>query len=316
MKPVIGVTEQRKSHGYNQSEKPALVNVPHVKRSKMTEFKPGKYNISNEEYHASNGISRSTIASVINTECMQLYYQKYVLGKGRQEKPTEAMIFGSAFDDYLTSPESFNEKYIVPPKFNLRSNAGKEEFAAFKAESADKIILSEQDMMDLNGMRESFLSNPFLAKKLENSEKQASYYWIDKYSGMLCKTRPDFKESQAIWDIKTTSFINITDLEKQIYESFINIQAAMSEDGILEIESFQISDFNAVFVYKKPPYYVTIRPIKEEARDVGRIQYREVLKELKYYYDNPALWYMPEEIGIPHWAYDKMRGSKYAGLGY
>ena len=77
------------------------------------------------------------------------YYAKYLAPDRIRNEPTPAMIMGSAVHSAVLEPDLFPTEYVMGPQgLNMRTNAGKAEFAAFEAASQ---LRGLQDQL-LNGV--------------------------------------------------------------------------------------------------------------------------------------------------------------------
>ncbi len=87
-------------------------------------MKPGIYfDISNEDYHAGDGVSKSQLDMVALSPAL-LQWQ---ISTGRYRK-LKALDMGTALHCLLLEPEEFDKRFIVAPQFNLRGKADQEAF--------------------------------------------------------------------------------------------------------------------------------------------------------------------------------------------
>ena len=82
---------------------------------------PGIYDISNEEYHASEGLSRSAIMELRRSP--EHYYAKYVLNK--KSEATDSMIIGNAVHSFILEPNKFSDEFAIMPNIDGRTTEGK-----------------------------------------------------------------------------------------------------------------------------------------------------------------------------------------------
>ena len=109
------------------------------------QMKVGIYpNISNEEYHASEGISASGLKLISRSPA----HYKYSV---REE--TLAMRRGSATHCKVFEPDQFENRYAVAPECDKRTKAGKETWA--ELEASGKIILSADEYEQVTNMAAS-----------------------------------------------------------------------------------------------------------------------------------------------------------------
>lgn len=83
---------------------------------------PGIYfDISNEDYHAGNGVSKSQLDMVALSPAL-LQWQK---SAPVDTEKLKALDMGTALHCLLLEPEEFDKRFIVAPTFNRRTNQGK-----------------------------------------------------------------------------------------------------------------------------------------------------------------------------------------------
>ncbi|MEZ4179884.1 PD-(D/E)XK nuclease-like domain-containing protein, partial [Salmonella enterica] len=122
-----------------------------------------------------------------------------------------AMEFGTSFHTQVLEPERFAAEYVVKPKFDLRTNVGKEGSAAWDAANPGKTIISEADRVAIEGMFDALTERTDIARTIQNSYREKSYFWTDEDTGIACRMRADLLvrdewtgEIIAIADLKST----------------------------------------------------------------------------------------------------------------
>lgn len=244
-------------------------------------MEPGIYhNISNDDYHNGEGVSKSNLDDI--AKCPAIYQWKKKAPECEEQK--QALNMGTALHCLLLEPQHFESRFLIMPKYDLRTKKGKEGREQFMAEyySPDKIIITEDEMQKLQLMRQSALAHPDAKKLLEmQGECEASLYWNDFETDVLCKIRPDkivyINGKPIIVDIKKTS--NINDFGRSIEDYRYHVQAAMYIDGYTEI--FDITPiflFIAVSeVIEAGRYPVRVFQLDEHDLNIGYNLYREDL---------------------------------------
>ena len=238
------------------------------------------YNISNEDYHNGEGVSKSNLDDI--AKCPAIYQWKKKAPECEEQK--QALNMGTALHCLLLEPQHFESRFSIMPKYDLRTKEGKEGRKQFMDEyySPDKIIITEDEMQKLQLMRQSALAHPDAKKLLEmQGECEASLYWNDFETDVLCKIRPDkivyINGKPIIVDIKKTS--NINDFGRSIEDYRYHVQAAMYIDGGTEI--FKITPtflFIAISdVADGGRYPVRVFQLDEHDLGVGYELYRENL---------------------------------------
>lgn len=257
-------------------------------------------NIPIQEYHSSEAISHSGIIKLLISPEHYLQWQK------EGDEPTPAMEFGNAFHSYLLEPDAFNQRYVLAPKFDRRTKAGKEAATQWESENAGKIPLTADQMEAIIAMRESVMRHAGAAKMLEKGEAEISVFWTDRSTGIKCRARPDWVFDGGILDIKTCLSSGKAGFAKAAANLGYDIQAAFYVDAIREVTGKTV-DFFFVAVEKNPPYSTACYKVSENMLEQGRVKYRAALELLRWCQENNEFpGYQPngeiEEIDLPRWA--------------
>ena len=102
-------------------------------------------NMSNADYHSHAAVSKTQLDQIAKSPA------HFKHARESETESTPAMIFGSAFHDYILLPEVFAESYaVLPDDFNGRTKDGKAQLAEI-AESG-KTILKAEWVEQIKGM--------------------------------------------------------------------------------------------------------------------------------------------------------------------
>lgn len=193
--------------------------------------KPGVYhNISNEDYHAGPGVSKSQLDDVALNPAIY---------KWRKDAPvdpekTAALDMGSALHCMLLEPGEFDKRYIVAPAFNRRTNQGKAEEQTFldDASRMNMTVLDAEQGRKLLLMRDSAMAHPAASYFLKDEGYcESSIYWRDSETDELCRIRPDkfLADRPVIIDVKKVA--DMSRFSRHIEEFRYHVQAAMYCEG-------------------------------------------------------------------------------------
>ncbi|MFV2709048.1 exodeoxyribonuclease VIII, partial [Escherichia coli] len=108
------------------------------------DIEPGiYYGISNENYHAGPGVSKSQLDDIADTPALYLWRKNAPVDTTK----TKTLDLGTAFHCRVLEPEEFSNRFIVAPEFNRRTTAGKEEEKAFLMECAStgKTVITAEE---------------------------------------------------------------------------------------------------------------------------------------------------------------------------
>ncbi|BBE77402.1 PD-(D/E)XK nuclease-like domain-containing protein [Phytobacter sp. MRY16-398] len=198
-------------------------------------MKPGiYYDISNEAYHAGDGVSKSQLDMVALSPALLQWSKAAPV----DEEKTKALDMGTALHCILLEPAEFDKRFIVAPEFNRRTTAGKEDEAAFLRDVAGMgmTVMTNEQGRKLNIMRDSAMAHPAARWMLEaEGYSEASMYWTDPETGELCRIRPDryLRQLPVIVDVK-----KVADMERfsrHVEEFRYHVQDAMYREGFKQV---------------------------------------------------------------------------------
>lgn len=235
----------------------------------------GLVEMTNDEYHAGPGISKSHL-DVIAGKSPLHYWAKYIDPNRVREEPTAAMKLGTAIHAAVLEPDLLHKTCVADPGIDKRSNAGKAEWAAFKAEHAGKLILPDDDFQACLQVRDAVLRHPVARGLLSGGKAEQSFFAIDSETGELVKCRTDYLQDSGalVVDVKSTDDASPTGFAKSVANFRYHIQPPWYFDVLKT--AFGEAPANWVFlaVEKKPPYAIGayfVHPTDvERAREVAR----------------------------------------------
>ena len=210
--------------------------------------------MTEQEYRSHPAISRSELFKISESPEKFKYYRE------NPEEPTPALLFGQLFHAMALQPETVCEQFAVMPNVDRRTKAGKEAFAKFESESADKHVVSLDMVEQATAMCEALNKNEFV-KKLLKGEKEKPFFWVDEMTGEQCKCRTDvlteIGENLIIVDLKTADCAETETFIRAAIKYGYDFQSAMYSDGVKHN-----TNRNPLFVFivieKKPPYAINI----------------------------------------------------------
>lgn len=196
-------------------------------------MKPGiYYDISNEDYHAGDGVSKSQLDIIAMSPAL-LEWQK---SAPVDTKKLKALDMGTALHCLLLEPDEFDKRFIIAPSFNRRTTQGKADEEAFlkDVESMGMTVMDAEQGRKLKLMRDSAMAHPGARWLLEEEGfSESSIYWNDSDTGELCRIRPDryLKNYPVIVDVKKVA--DMDRFSRHLDEFRYHVQEAMYCDGFL-----------------------------------------------------------------------------------
>ncbi|BDO50422.1 exodeoxyribonuclease VIII [Escherichia coli] len=268
----------------------------------VEDIEPGiYYGISNENYHAGPGVSKSQLDDIADTPALYLWRKNAPVDTTK----TKTLDLGTAFHCRVLEPEEFSNRFIVAPEFNRRTNAGKEEEKAFLMECAStgKTVITAEEGRKIELMYQSVMALPLGQWLVESAgHAESSIYWEDPETGILCRCRPDkiIPEFHWIMDVKTTA--DIQRFKTAYYDYRYHVQDAFYSDGYEAQFGVQPT---FVFLVASTTiecgrYPVEIFMMGEEAKLAGQLEYHRNLRTLADCL-NTDEWPAIKTLSLPRW---------------
>lgn len=286
-------------------------------------FEDGVHDITSEEYHAAQGVSRSRLM-LLDKSPYHFWYE--CLSGEAEPKSSKALDFGAAFHTMLLEPHLFDSEFAVKPKLQklpekmLLKDVGKEEFekykiellyvqnqnahlnAMFEREAKGKILLSNSDYEKTKQMVELIKRHEIVDTLLGDSSFEQSIFWTDKETGLQFKARPDIWSGKMIVDLKTSKDVNPKWLPRKALEFGYFLQAGMMHEACKSIgKPFEM--FVILAIEKEAPFVPSIFIMNDKAIQYGIDQfqvYKKILSQCLEKDDWPS--YPVQELTVPEWA--------------
>lgn len=269
--------------------------------------------IPNDAYHGGPGISKSGLDLIARSP--RHYRFATDAANDNARTPTAAQRVGSLAHKLILEPDSFHAEYVVGPKFDRRTNAGKEAAAAFEVEAAGRTVITEDEFEQANAMLHAVGAHPFAAALFRKGRAEVSAYWNDPATGVLCRCRPDYWRRDGILvDLKTTDDSSPEEFGRSVLKWRYHVQAAFYLEGArlameqspvdLDLEIGLPAEFVFVAVEKNPPHAVAVYRLDRDSIEVGR---REMRADLDRYAtclandDWPAFGDTLLPLSLPEW---------------
>lgn len=148
---------------------------------------PGVYQMSDAEYFALPYASKSRLCALMKSA----EHLKHEIETGGEEK--RCFDFGSAFDAFVLTPETFAQQVAIAPDVNKRTNAGKAEYAEFEEANRDKTIITADEFATIKDMAQSLREHAVASRLLWGAagKNQVVLIWDDEETGVRCKAKID-----------------------------------------------------------------------------------------------------------------------------
>lgn len=263
-------------------------------------YRDGVHDITNDQYHAAHGISRSRL--MLLDKSPYHYWYEVLSGEAEVRESTPAMLIGSLFHTLLLEPEKFDREYALMPKMDRRTKQGKEDYDLFVQEAQNKIILTQDQYDKAFVMATQTKKHEIVTTLLDEAVFEQSIFWTDKETGLQFKARPDIWSSKMVVDLKTTGDANIHSFMRSSLNYGYYLQAGMIFEACKAIgKPFEM--FVTLACEKEAPHVPAVFMMDDEALKFGIAQFQLYKKRLKACYDSDK-WpgYPVQELGLPKYA--------------
>lgn len=188
-------------------------------------------------------------------------------------QPTDAMRQGSLTDCLITEPGAVSSKYLVAPKCDRRTTAGKAEWADAQELARSRCAeLIPSDWMHTAQMIASKLQCDPVASEYLQGQGQVPHFWRDADNEVDCRYLPDLEdpENGLLVDLKKTKSANPRLFARQSYALGYDIQVSHYQEGYKDRygeypEKIVMLAYEWVF-----PFNFSINIITPELLEVGR----------------------------------------------
>jgi len=239
------------------------------------------------------------------------YKQKY-LDKAQPEiyKPSGDQEFGTLCHCILLEPKIFDSQYFIS---DVRKDERTKAYQEIKAQAGEKIILSPAEYeRSLNVVEATKKEMRNEGLDFSDLKTEASIFVEkNKLFPLPVKGRYDLYDhnKEIIFDYKTTKLTpDHETIEKHILNFRYYWQAAFYCDLHKAVTGRKPKDFVWIFQQTVFPYACAVYWTNQEMIDIGRLEYREKLQELRDCLkgnDFPVLRRQPRYISLPRFYVSK-----------
>jgi len=229
------------------------------------------HELSNEQYHASEGVSSSDVKAVLTSTLFHW--------KNKRFTTSTAMELGTAVHSMLLEPEL--DEVVRGPE-SRRGNAWKD--AHEECRASGKTLLTEADYDACEDMSVAMMANPTCAKILadKSAVKEASIFADCPRTGLKLRCRPDIyvPSTGVMGDVKTTRDASPREFARQTYNLRYDVQAAFYKYVAELGTDWKVRHFAFLAVENSAPYATCLHSLSMEAMEIGREHMFRALDEI------------------------------------
>lgn len=242
-------------------------------------MKTGLYStLTNDEYHSTVGISKSGLDLIARSP--QHYWHAYLNPNRTPREETPAMRLGTAIHAAVLEPDAFQADYLPAPKLDRRTKEGKAMYADLQAMAEDRNmeLLDADEYEACLRIADQVRQHPAAKVLFSVGHPEQSAFWTDDETGVLCKARPDWLMPSAILDVKSTEDASLSGFQKTVVKWRYHVQAAWYLDGLHQATGIRPQAFIFAVFEKNPPYAAGFYFADNDMIDLGRREYRKLLR--------------------------------------
>lgn len=248
-------------------------------------------NIAFSDYKRIKAVNNSYLSKFSQTPAHAKDYLE-----NNSEVASASMVLGGAFHQATLEPYEFYEKYaIAPDDINLRTKAGKEEYAAFKELHKGKEIITAEVSVTASIMADTVRNHNIAKKFITGGDTELTIIW--EINGILCKGRIDKKLDGIVVDLKSSRNAEAGAFRSSFFKYFYHQQGAFYCDGIKALTGEDCS-FVVVVQESDSPYGTNVFEVKNDVLELGRQEYMKHLEEHKLSTELDFWPCYPEELNI------------------
>ncbi len=285
---------------------------PTTMLDQLTQLDP----LTNEEYHAHNAVSKSRL-DVIDRSPAHYYYQ-YLSGK-YERSSTKTFDIGGAAHKLILEPHEFAKEFVAVPKTAPKRpsvtqlNAAKPSpstvaaiqwWEQFNTTHAGKTQISANDMAEITAIYDSVYRHKAANWLLKEGIAEASIFFTEPETGIECKARPDFFNSDSfIVDVKTTVNASPSAFGWSALKYRYQVQAAFYMDAFYHKFGEYPAGFVFIAIEKEPPYAVAAYMTTPDMLERGGAAYMRNLQTLRRCLENnewPAYGELVTDMRFPN----------------
>ena len=223
--------------------------------------------MSNEEYHATSGVSSSAVKAV--------YKKTLAHWKGEKRNSNNAAFaMGSAVHANLLE----KERNLVVKGPKTKASAAFKEMQANLDE--DQILLTEVEFNVANCITRGALNNPVCASYLNHPDRlnEISIFVEDPISGLTLKTRPDLliEKEGTVYDVKTTQDASTRGFLKECLKYGYLLQGAHYVYAC-KLAGYEVDNFSFIACDKTAPFLSPVHVMRPEVMHWGMKQLHKTL---------------------------------------
>jgi len=211
-----------------------------------------RFEATNDEYHASPGVSHSMLEKFIEDP---QWYEGLFISKTIPGLKTNSLSFGSLVEAYLLEPDNVVE--ISEEVLSVSGSKAGKAWKEFAAENVGKQLVKQDQMSILRRIHLNVIEHRIARKALLEGDReiQQSIRWTDEKTGLLLRCRLDVSKPKVTVDLKTAASHKPLDFVRASLRFGYHRQAQMYREGRAALTG-EVLPFVFVVVKNSAPWSV------------------------------------------------------------
>ena len=225
--------------------------------------------LPNADYHASAGISNSGLSDIAQSPFH--FFARHLDPNRPAREETPAQLAGNLAHCAILEPSEFGKRYAVGPDVSRATK----EWKAFEASLEPGVQAIKPDDYE-RAMRQadSVRRLPDVRTALDRGYAEASAYWIDEETGVLCRCRPDWTHTYSatcniLLDVKTYADASAPEFRRQVARMRYHVQDAFYTEGFAKASGIETAGFLFVAVEDKWPFAASVCTLDDAGKLAG-----------------------------------------------
>jgi PDDEXK-like domain of unknown function (DUF3799) len=248
------------------------------------------WDLSPDEYQRGPGVSRSTLARMLEKSPHHVHELELGDFAVPPPVPTPAMAAGTLLHCVLLEPGAFAKRYAVGPEVKTKAVKAWKDFEAQNA-GLECITPLQHEVAQAQAAKlratpmGSDSDDGTFGDLLDGARFEASCFWTDEPTGLLCKCRPDVlaevgsgdSRGWIIPDVKTTSSAKPERFARSLGDFAYDMQAAYYSVGVGQATGLPVLSFLFACVEAEYPFATALYVLPEEWVAYGWQRCRDAL---------------------------------------
>lgn len=229
--------------------------------------------------------------------------QHYVQYLTQEKKQTDAMLLGSVVHNLILQPQTFDDKYVVEPEFNKRTNQGKEDYQKFLDRVAEKrlqaippnVFVKAKELVTqfMNSQNYKYVADTNIREQRFDKEQD----------GLPICGYIDAMSNEYNIELKTVSSADVGDIQRDFYNLKYHLQAAIYN---------WVNDKKVMYVVIETsfPYLSKVFVASDSYIEYGRTLFNKAISDFSFcldmgLFDSGYEFYggaEPQVLDLPGWA--------------